>query len=98
MFPGINEGHCAEMSISWCQRQDRKDLSIYFTDHLKVLMAQSTPQAILWFRNIIVMVGFSNPTPQIPPPRSFDPAHCPAAGWESKEMNKVGSQKSKSCP
>lgn len=33
------------------------------------------------------MVDLSIPTPQIPPPRSSDPAHPPAAGRESKEIN-----------
>lgn len=39
MFPIINEDSYSEMSISWRKRQDRKDLSIYFTERLKVLTA-----------------------------------------------------------
>ena len=39
MFPRISEDSYSEMSISWRKRWDRKDLSIYFTEHLKVLMA-----------------------------------------------------------
>lgn len=49
MFPRIDEGHCSETSISWPKRQDGKALSIYFTDRLKVLTAQSITQAIFEF-------------------------------------------------
>lgn len=47
LFPRINEGHCSETSISWRKSQDRKGLSIYFTDRSQVLMAQLVTQAVL---------------------------------------------------
>lgn len=67
------------------KRQDRKDLSMYFTDGWRVLTAQSTPWAILWLRSIILMVDFSIPTLRFLFPA--DSAHPPAADEESHKMN-----------
>lgn len=67
------------------KRQDRKDLSMYFTDPWKVLMAISIPWVILWLRSIILMVDFSIPTLRFLLPA--DSAHPPAADEESHKMN-----------